>query len=197
MNVPKTPPKELIRLARAGNDKALGELCEQHRPYLRLLAQRTLDSRIGVRADESDLVQQTFLSAVRNFSEFQGEQSAQFVAWLQVIHDRNIVDAIRAHTADKRAVNREGPVVDDRHQINLDGESPSARAMRSEDAVKLAQAMESLPADQREAVRLRHLEGWSLGRIAETMDRSDEATAGLIKRGMAKLRERFRHKTSE
>ena len=187
----------LIRQARAGDERAPGQLCEQHRPYLRLLAQRTLDSRIGVRADASDLVQQTLLSVVRNFKEFEGNHSAQFVAWLQVIHERNVVDTIRAHTADKRAVNRERPVVEDRDWISPQTDSPSARAMRSEDMVQLAQAMETLPADQREAVRLRHLEGWPLRRIAETFGRSEEATAGLIKRGMAKLRQKFQQKTGE
>jgi RNA polymerase sigma-70 factor (ECF subfamily) len=182
---------ELIRQARAGDERALGQLCEQHRPYLKLLAQRSLDSQIGVRADASDLVQQTLLSAIRNFKNFEGEHSAQFVAWLQVIHERNVVDTIRAHTADKRAVNREGPIVDDRNQINPQTDSPSARAMRSEEAVQLAQAMETLPADQREAVRLRHLEGWPISRIAASLARSEEASAGLIKRGMAKLRKKF------
>lgn len=145
-----------------------------------------------MRADASDLVQQTLLSAIRNFNKFEGEHSAQFVAWLQVIHERNVVDTIRAHTADKRAVNREGPIVNDREQINPQIDSPSARAIRSEDAVQLAQAMETLPADQREAVRLRHMEGWPINRIAETLGRSEEASAGLIKRGMAKLRQKFR-----
>ena len=132
------------------------------------------------------------LSAVRNFKKLEGEHSAQFVVWLQVIHERNVVDTIRAHTADKRAVNREGPVFDDRERFSTQTDSPSARAMRSEDAVQLAQAMEKLPADQREAVRLRHLEGWQISRIAETLGRSEEASAGLIKRGMAKLRQTFR-----
>ncbi|MBT4863630.1 MAG: sigma-70 family RNA polymerase sigma factor [Planctomycetaceae bacterium] len=191
MNEPQASLAELFRQARAGDERALGKLCEQHRPYLRLLAQRSLDSQIGVRADASDLVQQTMLSAIRNFKTFEGEHSAQFVAWLQIIHERNVVDTIRAHTADKRAVNREGPIVDDRDQFGTQTDSPSARAMRSEDAVQLAQAMETLPEDQREAVRLRHLEGWPIGRIAETLGRSEEASAGLIKRGMAKLRQKF------
>jgi RNA polymerase sigma-70 factor (ECF subfamily) len=137
------------------------------------------------------------LSAIRNFKEFQGNQSAQFVAWLQVIHDRNVVDTIRAHTADKRAVNREGRVVEDRDRISPQRDSPSARAMRSEEAVQLAQAMETLPEDQREAVRLRYLEGWPLSRIAETLGRSEEAAASLIKRGMVKLRQKFQQKTGE
>jgi RNA polymerase sigma factor (sigma-70 family) len=66
---------------------------------------------------------------------------------------------------------------------------PSQRALLNERAVELAQMLQRLPEEQREAVRLRHLEGWSLVRIAEHLGRSKAATVGLIKRGMQKLRE--------
>jgi RNA polymerase sigma-70 factor (ECF subfamily) len=46
----------------------------------------------------------------------------------------------------------------------------------------------ALPDDQREAVRLRHLEGWALADIAQHLGRTPAATAGLIKRGMQALR---------
>jgi RNA polymerase sigma-70 factor (ECF subfamily) len=55
----------------------------------------------------------------------------------------------------------------------------------------LAQAVETLPEDQREAIRLRYLEGWSLAQIAEHFDRSQVAVAGLLKRGLRGLREYF------
>jgi RNA polymerase sigma-70 factor, ECF subfamily len=70
--------------------------------------------------------------------------------------------------------------------------SPSQRAMRGEQAVALATALETLPPDQREAVRLRHLEGRSLNEIAAHLGRTPAAAAGLIKRGMQTLRERLR-----
>ncbi len=189
--------KMLIQNARAGDERALGNLCEELRPYLKVLAQRTLDSQIGVRVDGSDLVQRTLLSVVRNFKEFQGEHSGQFVAWLQVIHNRNVVDTIRAHTAEKRAVSREGPVAEDGDCAAPTRDSPSARAMRSEEAVQLARMLETLPDDQREAIRLRYLEGWTLERIAARFDRSEEAAASLIKRGMAKLRRKYQQTSEE
>jgi RNA polymerase sigma-70 factor (ECF subfamily) len=64
--------------------------------------------------------------------------------------------------------------------------------MRAEDAERLVRALAALPEDQREAVRLRHLEGWPLTAIAEKLDRSLAAAAGLIKRGMQTLRDALR-----
>lgn len=189
MNDSKSLLCDLILRARNGDDTALGELCNRHRAYLRLIAQRTLDTNVKVRADESDLVQQTMLSAVRNFHQFEGSQPGQFVAWLQIQHERNVIDAARAHRADKRNVGREQAAPSKFEPSGSRRDSPSMRAMLSEEVLQLAAAMEELPEAQREAVRLRHLEGWSLKEIAESMDRTDEAVAGLLKRGMKGLRE--------
>jgi RNA polymerase sigma-70 factor (ECF subfamily) len=72
--------------------------------------------------------------------------------------------------------------------LAADQSSPSHRAIRAEAAIKLARALRQLPEDQREAVRLRHLEGWSLSELAEHFGRSQFAVAGLVKRGLQTLR---------
>ena len=65
--------------------------------------------------------------------------------------------------------------------------------MRGELAVRIAKEVERLPDDQREAVRLRHLEGWSLAQLAQHFGRGESAVAGLIKRGLRALRCQYRH----
>src|SRR5262249_33848938 len=66
--------------------------------------------------------------------------------------------------------------------------SPSQQAQRNEQGVRLAQALAGLPEPQREALVLRHLEGWSLADIAGRMGRSPAAVVGLLQRGLKKLR---------
>jgi len=56
--------------------------------------------------------------------------------------------------------------------------------------------LERLTDDQREGVRLRYLEGQSLAEIAERMQRSEEAVAGLIKRGLKTLRKHLHDEAS-
>ena len=75
-----------------------------------------------------------------------------------------------------------------RERLESRQSSPSSRAMRGEAAVRLAQAMDRLPTDQCEAIRLRYLEGSSLTQIATEMQRSEVAAAGLLKRGLRGLR---------
>jgi RNA polymerase sigma-70 factor (ECF subfamily) len=184
---------DLLTRARAGDSEAVGVLLEQFRPYLRILAQRQLEGPLGVRLDASDLVQQTCLSAVRHIGQFDGVSEAAFVAWLRTIHQNNIRTAIRDHLiAQKRAAGREFTPADeqsiDQSLVAASESSPSQRLMRGESAVRLAAALQDLPDDQREAVRLRYLEGRSLAEIAERLDRSVVAAAGLVKRGLIQLR---------
>jgi RNA polymerase sigma-70 factor, ECF subfamily len=187
--------QKLLSQAFGGDKDALGKLLELHWGYLRALAQRGLGGGLDARLSASDLVQQTCLSAYRGFQQFQGQQVGEFVVWLQRIHKRNINDAIRQHVeASRRAVNKEQPL-DIRWAKEMAASqepSPSAGAMANEQAVVLTIALEELPPDQREAVRLRHLEGLTLAEIADRLGRSEDAVAGLLKRGMRTLRMRLK-----
>ncbi len=187
--------RALLARASQGDKEALGELLQLHRGYLRVLAQRELGTRLEVRMDASDLVQQTCLSAYRSFSDFQGTDIAAFVAWLRRIHERNLRDTIREHVlAAKRSVDNEQPldVLREKEMAARQDPSPTARALANEEAVVLALAMEQLPADQREAIRLRHLEDTPLAEIANYLGRSEDAIGGLLKRGMRTLRQRLK-----
>lgn len=182
---------ELIRRAREGDREALGDLLDKHRAYLKILSQRHLDGALAARVDASDVVQQTLLSVFRNFEQFDGCDDAQFLAWIRKIHERNVQDVVRDHTrAARRALGRESPP-DEATVPEPVAASPSQRAMLGEAAVRLARAVERLPDDQREAVRLRHLEGRTLADMARQMERSEQAVAGLVKRGLKNLRKQL------
>ena len=104
----------------------------------------------------------------------------------------------------KRAALRETSLDDSRpsipalrERLAADQSSPSVRAMRLEQVTLFLEAIERLPSDQRAAVRLRHIEGWSLERIAQQLHRSNAAAAGLLKRGLRGLREQLRERGEE
>lgn len=198
MSEPDLQLAALIRAARDGDSAALGRLLDQYRAYFQILASRGIGVRLGQRFNASDVVQQTMLEACRDFVQFLGNGEPELVAWLERILQRNIAQLVRDHVAtQKRAIGREqsrdatGSSSPAYFEPAAQHSSPSQRAMRGEDAIRLARAWAELPEDQREAVRLRHLEGWSLAEIAECFERSPAATAGLIKRGMQKLRDKL------
>jgi len=185
--------RELFGLAKEGDRDARGRLLEHFRPELCERARRRIEGKLRARLDESDLAQQSCLSALRNFDRFDGNDVAQFAAWLHGIHEQNVRDAIRDHAVyQKRAVSKEADDAGALDAARAEATSPSERAIRVERNARLAEVLETLPEGQREAVRLRHLEGCSLAQIARRLDRTEAATAGLLKRGLAKLREKLK-----
>lgn len=190
---------ELLRLAREGDVRALGQLLDRYRPYLSVLAQRHLDSDVRGRVDASDVVQLTYMEAFRDLPQFRGSHEAELVAWLRQILRHNLSQMLQRHVfAQRRSVDLEKSLDNEgkaaehlRNSLAGKQSSPSRRAMRGENAVLLAQALQALPEDQREAVRLRHLEGWTLAQLAAHFGRSEVAVAGLLKRGLRALRSKL------
>ena len=66
--------------------------------------------------------------------------------------------------------------------------TPSQRASRREQAVLLAEALGELPADYREVIVLRHLEGHPFAEVARRMERSENSVQKLWVRALASLR---------
>lgn len=190
--------QQLLDDALAGNSDSLGELLEHYRAYLTVLAQRYLDQRLKGRLDAADVVQVTFLEAQRDLPSFRGHQIEELLGWLRHILRNNVSSAHQKHIyTQKRSAGREvsNSPTDSRPAITdlapSEQTSPSQRMMRDEAAVYLANCLEDLPDTQKEALRLRYVEGLSLKQIAETMDKSDMAVAGLLKRGLKALRNRM------
>jgi RNA polymerase sigma-70 factor (ECF subfamily) len=189
--------------AKQGDENARGELLNTFRPYLNVIAQRMLDDRIQGRLDFSDVVQATFLEASRDFHSFRGETVESFLAWLRNILKNNISTAHQEHLAtQKRSARREvsmaAPAGDNGSEVQLanmlpaETSTPSQRLMRDEAAVVLANCLEQIPDTQRDAIRMRYLEGMSLKEISQKMDKSEMAVAGLLKRGLQGLRDEMR-----
>src|SRR5262249_2118353 len=69
--------------------------------------------------------------------------------------------------------------------------SPSQEVERDERAVRLAEALATLPEKQREAVILRHWHGSSLVEIGERLGCTTAAVTGLLHRGLRNLRKQL------
>lgn len=166
------------------------------RGYLQVLAQIELSPRLRAKVDASDIVQQSLLEAHQGLGAFRGRSEAELAAWLRMILARNLLNTARDYGAAKRDVRRELPMAQriEQSSVRLDQflaaqqTSPSQCVLRSERSEKLAVALADLPEDQRRAVILKHFHDWSLAEIAAEMDRTTMAVAGLLKRGLKKLR---------
>ena len=193
---------QLVLASKEGDNEALGRLLEQYRGYLLMLAHRYLSERLRRRVDPADIVQLTYLEAKRDLPAFRGESPAEFAGWLRGMLKNNVSTAVTRHvTTQKRSVRREvdanagspGGAQDSNaggwiQQLPGSTTSPSGVVIRSEAVVALLEALHELPETQAEAIRLRYMEGLPLAEIVERMGKSDTAVAGLLKRGLKKLR---------
>jgi RNA polymerase sigma-70 factor (ECF subfamily) len=178
------------------SDTNLGDGLERFRPYLRLLARLHLDPRLRGKLDASDVVQQAFLQAYQALEQFRGQSEGELMAWLRRILARCLTHATRDFARDKRDVERERGLeaAVDHSSVRLeawlaaDQSSPSERADRNEQLLQLADALGRLPEAQREALVLHYWQDWTVAEIAQRLDRSTTAVAGLLKRGLKELR---------
>jgi RNA polymerase sigma-70 factor (ECF subfamily) len=175
---------------------------ERFREYLGLLARSHLPARRQSRIEASDIVQQTLLEACEQRGRFRGKTDAELAAWLKQMLVHNLADALRGGERAKRDVRRERSLevaIDDSFSRAEDWLaakeiSPSQQAIRIEQLVRLADEIAKLPDEQREAVVRHHLQGWSLAELAGHLQRSEAAVAGLLRRGLKKLRDLMRER---
>ena len=136
-------------------------------------------------------------------NQLRSREPAVVAAWLRRILARTLADTVRHYEADKRAVDLERSLSADLDKsasgladwIAADQTSPSERAERNEDLLRLADALAELPDAQREVVVLKHLQGKTLAEIATATERSIPAVVGLLRRGLECLRGRMEERT--
>jgi RNA polymerase sigma-70 factor (ECF subfamily) len=170
---------------------------ERYRSYLRLLAEAQLGRAGRPGIDPSDIIQQTLLDAHKDRDRFRGAVEAERLAWLRRLLACNLADAARALGRAKRDAGRvrslEEALGDSSARLEqwlaTDESSPSERAERNESVVRLADALARLPEDNRRAIVMRHCQGSSLAEISAALGRTPQAVAGLLKRGLAQLRD--------
>lgn len=170
---------------------------EHLRPYLRMIARLHVETHLQAKIDASDIVQQTMLEAHRGAERFQGGTEQELRAWLRRIMARNLADEVRKFRCQKRNAGLEQALEAKLTESSAGLErcltggitSPDNRAIRNEQLAQLAAAIESLPDDQRTAVSLHHLQGQTAAEIGRAMNKTEIAVAGLLRRGLKRLRE--------
>ena len=182
--------------ARAGSREALGKVLDAARQYLLSIARQELDADLRAKTSPSDVVQETFVEAQRDFGQFQGVTEDELLAWLrQLLLHR--VGKLRRRYRDtqKRRLAREVALGDDDSSGGPAGGlaantlSPSGQAMEHEQDEALQAALGRLPEDYRRVITLRYQEQLPFEEIGELLHRSPEAARKLWARAVERLHE--------
>jgi RNA polymerase sigma-70 factor (ECF subfamily) len=198
-------PEELLHRARAGDAPAVGRLLELYRAYLVVLARVQIGRRLQGKVDASDLVQEAFLGACRDFPQFRGTSEKEFLGWLRQILASLLANLVRHYQGtQRRDVRLERQLALELEQssqaldrgLAASQSSPSEQASRREQSVVLAEALGRLPEDWRELLVLRHLEGLTFPEVASRMGRTIDSVKKLWPRALAGLRRLLEGPTS-
>lgn len=188
-------PEDLIGRACGGDAAALGRLLDQYRDYLALVARSLIGPGLRARLDPSDLLQETFLEAHRDFGRFEGQGEPDLVAWLRKILVRNLADQARRQRTMGRDLRREESLEALLEQsdrplgwaLAAPLASPSEQASRREQDVLLADALARLPPNYRDVILLRNMDHLPFEEVAKRLGRSSGATRMLWVRALERL----------
>ncbi len=173
---------------------------EVYRDYLLLLVRLQMGTRLKAKLDASDVVQQAILHAHERQAQFRGTTEEEWLAWLRVILANTLGTVTRRFSTQARDPGRERSLeVELEHSssrmenlLAADQTSPSERAVRGEELLRLAHAIARLPDDQRRVVEMHYLKGLAVADVAESIGRTRPAAVGLLFRGLKRLRELLR-----
>ncbi len=152
--------------------------------------------RLRRTVSSDDILQDVWITAVRNVADIRPDGSEDLDRWLMRIAQRRIADAIRRAGAAKRG-GGDGLVYNTRlttsfvdlfSRVSGRKVTPSAEVSVQEAVHAVQIALASLPESHRTAIELRYLQGHSHEEIAKIMNRTRASVNGLLFRGMQKLR---------
>jgi RNA polymerase sigma-70 factor (ECF subfamily) len=132
--------------------------------------------------DAQDVVQEAYLRAFRSFGGFHGSNGR---AWLLTI----VRNASYTLLKKNHAVDLTTTFDEEIHVSGHESVSPVTILERSEDAELIREAMDDLPAEFREILALRHLEGLSYKEIADIVQIPPGTVMSRLSRARAKLKE--------
>jgi RNA polymerase sigma-70 factor (ECF subfamily) len=186
----------LITLAKSGNNSALEQLCKVYGERVRRIIRLRMGKEIRSKLDSMDLVQDAFVSVLKDLGGFTYKNEGDFLRWLSKIAENRIRDNVYRLHADKRDIRKE---VSFRNSVSTDENrfteipeligttTPSLIMSTREELNKLEKALDQLQPKYREVIILKKIEGLSYKEIGDRLGKSTDAVGMLVSRAMVAL----------
>ena len=112
----------LLQRAGGGDQEAVAALFARHHDRLEQMVRLRMDSRLQGRIDPADVLQETFMEALRRVAEFARDPTTSVYLWLRCLAAQKLIDLTRRHLGSKMR--------DARHEISIyRGPMPQASSM--------------------------------------------------------------------
>ncbi|MEM7308221.1 MAG: sigma-70 family RNA polymerase sigma factor [Planctomycetota bacterium] len=193
---------ELVRRAQDGELDALNALFGRYYERVRRVVRARLGARLRAQLDSGDILQETFVSAVRSFPSFERRDEASLIHWLARIAERQVNAAADRLGAAKRDPGMERALEHVRASLSsgdlrlepaADVPLPPEQAARAELVQRVEECLAELKEEYREVILLRTYAGASWETVAALMGRaSANACRMLHTRALVELAARVR-----
>jgi RNA polymerase sigma-70 factor (ECF subfamily) len=178
-DIQRLADEEVMVLLRDGNPDAFEVIYDRHGGAAFSLAYRM----VGDRNVAEDITQEAFLSMWRSRVRFDRERGSVRAWVLGIVHHRTI-DALRRNIAhDRRRTSAEG--LEERQEAP---ERTEVEVARRDEAREVREAMQTLPGEQLEVVRLAYFGGFTHTEIAGMLDQPVGTVKGRMRLGLEKMR---------
>ncbi len=174
--------EELMTLVEQGRADAFETVYDRHSSAAFSLAYRIC----GTRGAAEDATQEAFLSIWRGGGRYLRERGSVRTWILGIVHHRSIDSLRRNLVHDRRRASDEG--LEERFEGR---ELTDVEAARRDEARKVRDALEELPAEQSKVIELAYFGGFTHTEIAELLDTPIGTVKGRMRLGLEKMRTRM------
>jgi RNA polymerase sigma-70 factor (ECF subfamily) len=184
---------DLVARMKSRDPQALAKYLTQRRYALLAFIEKHMGAAVRSKVDPEDILQEVCGEAIRSLPDYDLGDRDPF-AWLCQIAQRRIIDAHRHYFgAQKRSAQREislaMPIGDTSRKALVDmlvaSMTTASRAFsRDQKRIQLDTAMQQLPEEQREVLRLRYVQGLPSKEIAARIGKSDGAVRVMLTRAL-------------
>jgi RNA polymerase sigma-70 factor, ECF subfamily len=189
---------ELVTSLRAGDEAAFMSLVEQLQPSMLRVARMYVSSR----AVAEEVVQEAWVGVLKGLDGFEGRSSLRtwiFRILVNIAKTRGQRESRSVPFASLWAPGDDEPSVDperfqqEAHHLGSWAEPPVSwgpeEQILSRDTLdRVAEAIEGLPPNQREVIRMRDVLGWTSAEVCNALDVSETNQRVLLHRARSKVR---------
>lgn len=189
MNIQVRSDQALLNSYLQGDRSAISRLIERHtrrvRDYIRMMVK---DNDVA-----DDILQETFIKAVRVIDEGRYTDNGKFLSWILRIAHNQVIDHFRAQKQN-RQVNESNAGYNVLGTLRFAEKNVEDRMVADQIEADVRSLVEMLPDEQREVVMMRYFSGLSFKEIAEQTDVSINTALGRMRYALINLRKMIREK---
>ncbi len=193
----------LVREAKDGQLEALGALFDRYYRRVRKVVQLRLGAKLRGVMDANDILQETFIGAIKSFDRFEMRNEASVINWLSRIAERAIKRSAQRFSAAKRGKGMQVPIDDGdtknpAFQVVDDKRGPGTTVGAHEESEIVEECISELPEQYREIIVLRNYVEYPWEDVAREHGRpSVDAARMMHAKAMLELDKRIRQRLDD